>query len=194
MAKYFTEVHHVISPLFRKGRPMTTSDEIQWFAIQARAGVEAAAESNLRALSIETLLPLVRRRVHHATRTPRMVLRPLFPGYFFARFCAAVLLRAVKYSRGVLCVVGGGGQPWPLDDSIIADIRERIGAEGWIELGERRFQAGDRISITAGPLAGWSGIFDSELSDAERVVIFIETLRQGRVVIGRECLELSEAA
>ena len=173
---------------------MSTSDEIQWFAIQARVGGEAAAEANLRTLPIETLLPLVRRRVHHATRVPRMVLRPLFPGYFFARFCAAVLLRAVKYSRGVIRVVGGGAQPWPLDDSIIADLRERIGAEGWVELRERPLQAGDRISITAGPLAGWSGIFDSELTDAERVVILIETLQQGRVVIRRDYLELSEAA
>ena len=173
---------------------MTPTDEVQWFAIQARVGGEAVAEANLRTLPIETLLPLVRRRVRHATRTPRMVLRPLFPGYFFARFCAAALLRAVKYSRGVLRVVGGGGQPWPLDDSVIADLRERIGAEGWVELRERPLQAGDRISITAGPLVGWSGIFDSELSDAERVVILIETLQQGRVVIRRDHLELSEAA
>ena len=133
--------------------------------------------------SIETLLPLARRRVHHATRTPRMVLRPLFPGYLFARFCAAASLRAVSYSRGVLRVVGGGGRPWPVDDAIIADIRERIGPEGCVELAERPFGAGDSVRITAGPLAGWSGIFDSELSDAERVVILIETLQQGRVVI-----------
>ena len=48
--------------------------------------------------------------------------------------------------------------------------------------------------MTTGPLAGWSGIFDSELSDAERVVILIDTLQQGRVVVRRDCLELSEAA
>src|SRR5438034_11774239 len=104
-----------------------------------------------------------------------MVLRPLFPGYLFARFCAAVLLRAVKYSRGVLRVVGGGGSPWSVDDGIIADIRERIGPEGCVEIVERPLQMGDPVCITAGPLAGWSGVFDSELSDAERVVILIET-------------------
>jgi transcriptional antiterminator RfaH len=173
---------------------MTTSDEIQWFAIQARTGAEAVAESNLRALPIETLLPLVRRPVHHATRAPRIVLRPLFPGYFFARFCAAISLRVVRYSRGVLRVVGGGGQPWPVNDAIITDIRERIGPEGYVEMGESSFRVGDRVCVTKGPLAGWSGIFDSELSDAERVVILIETLQQGRVVIRRACLELSDAA
>jgi len=167
---------------------------MQWFAIQARVGAETVAESNLRALLIETLLPLVRRPVHHATRASRMVLRPLFPGYLFGRFCPAVSLRAVKYSRGVSRVVGGGGQPWPMHDAIIADIRERIGPEGYVEMGERSFRMGDRVCITTGPLAGWSGVFDSALSDAERVVILIETLQEGRVVIARDCLELSEAA
>ena len=173
---------------------MTTSDEIQWFAIQARPGAEAAAESHLRALPIETLLPLARRRVHHATRTPRMVLRPLFPGYFFARFCAAASLRAASYSRGVLRVVGGGGRPWPVDDAIVADILERIGLEGYVEIGERPFRVGDSVRITTGPLSGWAGVFDSQLSDMQRVVILIETLQQGRVVVQRDSLELSEAA
>jgi transcriptional antiterminator RfaH len=173
---------------------MTTSDEIQWFAIQARTGAETVAELNLRELPIETLLPLARRPVHHATRTPRMVLRPLFPGYLFGRFCAADSLRAVSYSRGVLRVVGGGDRPWPVDDAIVADISERIGPEGYVELAERPFGVGDSVRITAGPLTGWSGIFDSELSGAERVVILIETLRQGRVVVRRDSLELSEAA
>src|SRR5436309_597766 len=140
---------------------MPTSEEIQWFAIQARTGAEAVAESNLRALPVETLLPLMRRPVHHATRAARMVLRPLFPGYLFARFCAAVTLRAVRYSRGVLRVVGGGGQPWPMDDAIIADIRERIGPEGCVELRERPLRVGDQVRIIAGPLSGWAGVFDS---------------------------------
>jgi hypothetical protein len=43
-------------------------------------------------------------------------------------------------------------------------------------------------------LAGWSGVFDSQLADTERVVILIETLQQGRVVLRRDYLELSDAA
>ena len=77
---------------------------------------------------------------------------------------------------------------------IVATIRTRLGADGFVELNERPFGAGDSVRVTAGPLAGWSGIFDSELSDAERVVILIETLQQGRVVIRRDFLELSDAA
>ena len=199
MGRYFTECPRIISPHFSNAPPdnlllMTTSEEIHWFAIQARPGAEAAVESHLRALPIETLLPLARRLVHHATRTPRMVLRPLFPGYLFGRFCITVSLRAVRYTREVLRVLGTGDRPWPVDDVIVADIRDRLGPEGCVELAVRPFSAGDSVRITAGPLTGWSGIFDRELSDAQRVVILIETLQHGRVVIRRDSLELSEAA
>jgi transcription antitermination factor NusG len=173
---------------------MKTNEQIQWYAIQARPGAEAVAESNLRAMPIETLLPLARRRVHHATRTPRVVVRPLFSGYLFGRFCVATLLRGVSYTRGVIRVVGGRGRPWPVDEAIIADIREHIGSDGCVELGNRVFNAGDSVRIVAGPLSGWDGIFDCELNDTQRVVILIETLQHGRVVIPRDCLELSEAA
>ena len=174
---------------------MIALNEMHWFAIQTRPHAEAAAESNLRALPVETFLPLARRPVRHATRGPRLVLRPLFPGYLFARFCAARSLRAVAYSRGVLRVLGGApDRPWPMDDAIVATIRARLGAEGFVELRERPFSCGDSVRVTAGPLAGWSGIFDCELSDAERVVILIETLQQGRVLIRRDWLELSDAA
>jgi transcriptional antiterminator RfaH len=123
-----------------------------------------------------------------------MVMRPFFPGYLFGRFCAAASLRAVSYTRGVLRVLGGGGRPWPVDDAIIADIRQRIEPEGYVEIGQRAFRVGDPVRVTAGPLSGWDGIFDCELSDTQRVVILIETLQHGRVVIPRDCLELSEAA
>ncbi|RYE61334.1 MAG: hypothetical protein EOO82_02090 [Oxalobacteraceae bacterium] len=74
---------------------------MHWFAIQTRPRAEAVVELGLRSLGIEPLLPRARRLLRHATRTPKMAVRPLFPGYLFARFCAAERLRAVRFSRGV---------------------------------------------------------------------------------------------
>lgn len=174
---------------------MNAPFEMQWFAVQARPNAEAIAEAQLRALPVETLLPFARRAVRHATRTARLVARPLFPGYLFAHFSAPVSLRAVRSSRGVVRVLGAAhDRPWPMDDAVIDSIRARLGGDGCVELRERPFSAGDPVRVTAGPLAGWSGIFDSELSDAERVIILIETLQQGRVVLRRDYLELSDAA
>jgi transcriptional antiterminator RfaH len=174
---------------------MTGNDSLDWFAIQTRPTAEAIAETQLRALALETLLPFARRSIRHGLRRRRVVLRPLFRGYLFARFCAAVSLRAVNSRRGVLRVLGtGGDRPWPVEDAIVAAIRERLDADDCVELVERPFGAGDTVRIVDGPLSGWSGIFDSALSDAQRVVILIDTLQQGRVVIRRDQVELSDAA
>jgi hypothetical protein len=63
-----------------------------------------------------------------------------------------------------------------------------------VELIEHGLGANDRVRITSGPLAGWSGVFERELSDSQRVVILIEALQQGRVVISRDLLEMANAA
>jgi transcriptional antiterminator RfaH len=168
--------------------------DTHWFAVQAHSRAEAAAEFGLRSLSIETLLPLVRRPVHHARRAARHVVRALFPGYLFARFCAADLLRAVTYSRGVIRVLGAGDRPLPVDDGIIASIRARIGAEGCVEFDERPLNVGDYVRLTAGPLAGWSGVFERATSDARRVQILLQTVQQCRLVISRDWVERAEAA
>ena len=81
MALYFTAYRRVIAPRFGnlqipdgEVQPMTIMNQMHWFAIQARLGAEAAAESNLRALEVETFLPLVRRVIRRSSRAPRFVL------------------------------------------------------------------------------------------------------------------------
>ena len=80
-----------------------------------------------------------------------------------------------------------------MEDGVITSIRERVGADGCVELEEDRLGANDRVRITSGPLAGWAGVFERELSDEQRVVILIETLQQCRVVVSREFLEFADA-
>jgi hypothetical protein len=87
--------------------------DTHWFAVQAHSRAEAAAEFGLRSLSGETLLPLVRRPVHHATRAARHVVRALFPGYLFARFCVAESC-ALSPTAGVwfACLAQAAPIPW----------------------------------------------------------------------------------
>lgn len=170
------------------------AEEKLWFAIQSRTGTETVTASHLRTTGIETLLPLIRKAIRHATRTTRMLPRPLFPGYFFARFCPAAALRAVAYSRGVLRVLGSGDRPMPVEETVIDGIHARMDEGGFVTLEERPFRAGDSVRIAEGPLTGWSGVFDRALNDSQRVVILINTLQEGRLVVRRDWLELSDAA
>jgi len=168
---------------------MLNPHEDLWFALHIRSGAETGAQARLAELEIETFLPLVIRRVRHARRTYRDVKRPLFPGYFFARFCPAAKLRTVNGSPGVLRVLGNPSGPQPVDVRVIDSIRERIGEDGCVALVDRELAAGDAVRVTEGPLWGWSGVFERELSDTARVIILIETLQQPcRVVVRREAL------
>ena len=163
--------------------------ETFWFVLHLRVGAEAAAEARMRELSIETFHPLVSRKIRHARRTSEEVKRPLFPGYLFARFCPALSLRAVNGVHGVFRVLGNPDGPQPLDVRVIQSIRERIGQDGCVELGVRPLGPGDAVRVVEGPLWGWSGVFERELSDMVRVTILIETLQQQcRVVVRREAL------
>jgi transcription antitermination factor NusG len=94
----------------------------------------------------------------------------------------------------VVRVVGAGDTPLPVDDAVIEELRVRMAADGGIVLEENPLVSGDPVRITAGPMAGWEGIFHSLLSDAQRVVILLDTILQARLVVQRDWVERAEAA
>lgn len=168
---------------------MSIWNEMNWFAIHAKAGQEPVAQLQIESLDLEVFLPRIQeermfRGVH------QRVTKPLFPGYLFARFFPAKFLHLVRYSRGVLRVVGGVDTPTPVQEEIIAAIQERIGADGFVELEEReQWVPGDRLVIQEGPLRGLTGIFQRNFGDARRVVLLLEALNQAQVLVERWSLE-----
>jgi transcriptional antiterminator RfaH len=171
---------------------MNSSDP-QWFAIQAKTSGERLAEASLAQLGLETLLPLTRRNPA-SWRARRNPVKALFPGYLFARFCAGTQLRAARYARGVLRVVSARERPLPVEEPIIESLRGRMDEVGCVALQVRPFTRGQSVRISAGPFAGWQGIFDSTLGDSQRVVILLEALQHGRLVVQADLVERCAAA
>jgi transcriptional antiterminator RfaH len=162
--------------------------EPQWFAIQTKVTSEKMAEASLRRLGLETLLPL-RRPKPNGWRARKNPLKALFPGYLFAYLNLATQFRAAAHACGVVRVVSAGERPLPLAADVIEGLRERMDALGCVRLDRRSFRPGESVRIIAGPLAGWQGAFDSALSDAERVVILLETLHEGRLIVRTDWVE-----
>ena len=109
--------------------------------------------------------------------------KPLFRGYFFARFCPEASLERVKCSRGVLRVVSSGRIPIPVGDAVIREIQDRVEADGFITIRRPALMAGDLVSIEDGPLQGMMGRVERELDDQNRVAILLETLWNARLLI-----------
>src|ERR1700740_849766 len=162
--------------------------DIHWFAIHAKPRRESFAAINICALGIRTLLPrvkverLVRGAVYQGTK-------PLFPGYFFTRFCPENSLESVKAARGVLQVVSSGRMPIPVPDHVVREIQDRVQEAGLIRIRPQALAPGTRVTIQEGPFEGMMGRVERELDDRKRVAIFLETLFHARVLIERRWIE-----
>jgi transcriptional antiterminator RfaH len=166
--------------------------ETNWFALHAKPRRENFAVTNVNALGVETLLPLV--KVERLVRgAARMAAKPLFSGYFFARFCPENFFESVKHSRGVLQVVSSGRTPIPVPDNVVQEIQDRVQEDGFIRIRPQGLAPGTRITIQTGPFEGMIGRVERELDDRKRVTIFLESLLHARVLIERRWVE-AEAA
>jgi transcriptional antiterminator RfaH len=163
-----------------------------WFAIHAKPRRENFAAINIGALGIGILLPRV--KVERLVRgAAQQGTKPLFPGYFFARFCPENSFESVKAARGVLQVVSSGRIPIPVGDKVVREIQDRIQEDGLIRIRPQLLEPGTRVSIHSGPFEGMMGRVERELDDRKRVAIFLETLLNARVLIERRWIE-AEAA
>jgi transcriptional antiterminator RfaH len=166
--------------------------DVSWFAIQTKPRHESFASKNISTLGIEPLLPRIKvDRLIRGAAQPGT--KPLFPGYFFARFCPENAFESVKATRGVLRVVSSGRTPIPVDDEIVREIQGRIQEDGLIRILPRALTPGTVVTIRSGPFDGMMGKVERELDDRKRVAIFLETLFNARVLIERRWLE-AEAA
>jgi transcriptional antiterminator RfaH len=166
-------------------KPVDLWRDPNWFAIQTKTRRENFAATNISALGIRILLPLVKGE-SLARSTHRAATKPLFPGYLFARFCPEHFCELVKCSRGVLRVVSSGKFPIPVHDEVVQEIRDRADDDGLIRIRPNGLKPGDRISIQEGPFEGLMGRVERELDGGKRVAILLETLLHARVLIERK--------
>jgi transcriptional antiterminator RfaH len=161
--------------------------EPNWFAVQTKSQQESSAAALVAKRQLEICLPRVR-DPHAASRGIGKTGSALFPGYFFARFCPIDALEAVRYTPGVMRVVGSGRVPVVVAPEIISDIRARMHPDGFIQLKPRGFQPGDQVTIEDGPFEGLMGRVERESDDRERVTILLAELLHARVSVAKDCL------
>ena len=166
-----------------------------WFVIQTKPGEEARAEANLSAWGLETFAPRWReRRVNSFTGKPTFFPRPLFPRYIFARFDLEQSWNKVSYTRGVQKVLSFGLGPVPVSDQTIEKLRARMDGDGYVRVDED-FEPGERVRIKHGIWRGVDGVFDSRLTDSERVKILLTSINyRASITVGSEMVERAAAA
>ncbi|HEX8557030.1 MAG TPA: transcription termination/antitermination NusG family protein [Pyrinomonadaceae bacterium] len=165
-----------------------------WYVIHTHPKQESRAESNLLAWRVETFVPRYKaRRRNQFTSEPSYTIRPLFPGYIFARLEALDMFHKIRYTRGVRGIVSAGDEPVPLDDSIIAMIMSRGGSDGLVKF-EDEIKTGDEVVVNGSAFSGFVGVFDRRMKDSERVIVLLKTAYQFRVVLPEKHVTKSAAA
>ncbi len=158
-----------------------------WYVVHTQPQREDLAEINLQRMCERVFCPRYRQRVIlHGYR--REVTRPLFPSYLFAAFDRSRAFRVVHYAHGVRGVVSFGGEPAEVPPELLARIAARM-EHGFVQLEPPALRAGQRVEIIAGPFQGYTGIFQEQLRDAQRVTILLEVLKfNARAILDRAAI------
>jgi transcription antitermination factor NusG len=127
----------------------------------------------------EGYLPLSQSRRRWSDRS-KFVALPLFPGYVFCRLNPQNRLFLLT-TPGALHLVGVGKTPIPIEDSEIAAIQAAVQSglmtEPWPFL-----EAGQKVRIEEGPLAGLEGIL-VRTEKQQRLIVSVSLLKQSVAVL-----------
>jgi transcription antitermination factor NusG len=156
----------------------------RWYAIRTAPRREFRACSELSSRGMEAYLPSYGNKRQWSDRA-KVIEQPLFPGYLFCRFPLADRVRILE-SPGVRQIVGIGKTPAPIQEHQIDNLRAMVASRHqlapWPYL-----NAGQRIHIVRGPLAGVRGFVVRAEEGAVRVVASLDLLQRSvAAVIERE--------
>lgn len=127
----------------------------QWYALVVKPRFDKAVARTLEAKGFETLVPTYRKYHTYGARS-KVTELPLFPGYVCCRFDVHSSLPILS-TPGVIRVIGNRSIPTPLSEVEINSLQAAINAH----LPVQPFpfmNAGQRVRITSGVLAGIEGI------------------------------------
>lgn len=174
----------------------------EWYCIRSTVGYEVRAAELLPRLSLETKIsigeievfcPQIRKMMPVGGKR-RAVLTPLFPGYFFARFCLETAGRFVSSRPGIIGLVRFGDTATPLPAEVIEEMKATdFVAAAESLLSSCTFAPGQRLFIREGPFAGMEAEYVTGMNDGQRALLLLEYLHR-QVNVVADCAILESAA
>ena len=154
----------------------TPNDSFTWYAICTHPKQEQRATRNLSAWNITTFAPRIKEpRYNPSTGRREYTTKYLFPRYIFARFDVESSIHKIRFTRGIHSIVSCGNDPVPVQEDVIDTIKDRVGREGFVVIGEN-LNLGDKVRIKEGALKDLVGVFEHSLQDDDRVRILLTTI------------------
>lgn len=165
---------------------MTPLNSPRWYLIQTKPRQEARAEEHLCRQNFECYRPL---RTQPTSKAQSKHVEPLFPGYLFIRLDRDQdNWYPIRSTRGVSRVVSFGGQPLPVQDELIDQLRQRIAAPD-ASAATPAFQPGERVHVTGGGFQDLEAIFVATDGEQRSIILLNLLQRQQRVRVPNHYLQ-----
>lgn len=151
----------------------------KWYAIYTHPRAEKQVFSRLEEVGVETYLPLQKTYRQWSDRK-KLIEKPLISSYVFVKVIPKEFPLVYK-TTGVVKFVSFEGQPVPIPQNQIDNLRLLIDSNAEIEVTSEKFEKGDNVEVITGSLIGLKG----ELIKAggrKKVIIRIDELRQNLMV------------
>lgn len=149
---------------------------VRWVAINTHPHREHIAVENLVRQDFDIYCPRELKRIRHARRV-QDVLRPLFPGYIFAKVAPDLTMwRPILSTYGVRALVRFGDRPAFLDHGFVAGLRARE-VDGVISKPTSPYRVGQEVRLSGGPFDGLIATI-IEMGDKDRLVLLTSLLNQ----------------
>ena len=150
----------------------------RWYALQLRSRWESSTAALLSCKGYQTFLPTYKNATRGSSRS-KEVQSPLFPGYLFVRIALEQRLRVLQVPS-VVEMVSFSGRPAPVPDIEIESLRQALQSKR-PATPYSYINAGQRMRVRSGPLAGLEGIVLREKSQW-RLVLSVDLIRQAVAV------------
>jgi transcription antitermination factor NusG len=163
--------------------------EKPWFAIKVNTRYEFRTSAEMTLRGFEPFLPLRRVKRRWSDRV-KVIEEPLFPGYIFGRFDLSEKVQILRCA-GVSHIVGLGRTPVPVGDEEIGAIKALV--ESKVMLHPYPYvEAGQKVRIEFGPLAGVEGTVVRADNGKSRLVVSVTLLhRSVAAEIDRDWIKLA---
>jgi transcriptional antiterminator RfaH len=163
---------------------------VGWYCLRAKPRMEMLASQTLNTLSnVEVFLPRTVRPQKLKPHSPK----PLFPGYFFARFDPVIDLRNVQFARGVAYIIKRKEVPVQVFPQVMLELN-LLSPSGVFEIPDQPHKIGDKVTALSGLFKGDTGKVTQLIPARERVKVLFEILgRQTEVEIDENKLDFPSA-
>ena len=148
------------------------NDATRWYALRSKPRKELLLARLAREHGHTIFYP----RLRVKPVNPRSShIKPYFPGYMFVHAnLATVGIGAFQWMPNSLGIVSFGSEPAPVPDSVISGLQKRVAAAAQQVQDEViPLKQGDHVRVKDGPLAGYEGIFETQLSGTQRVKVLL---------------------